>query len=446
MKLPRTGLSPNHGVHRIAVDVSAKPVRIWLPSIYNQPNRLACIEDAGDRFVDKGDPRTRGLGAEGPRDLTVDRERGEVYVKADSNHVYRLDDRTGEVRGVIDVARISPGTVLAAQLVPGQDGSLYVFTWNKGLWRLDHEGKPRNWDGLNTHSIPIDGMMNFQMRYLALKPYAPPEEIYLIANSDYLTKNPKDAGKFLSLNVLGQDGKTKRTAVWQCLNGAIPRLDAKGNIYLADLIKPPDRSYPEFFDGKLPPPPKQTTGGDLFWYSYTYGSIVKFPPSGGIIWHQKQLPKSCLGEPPAELLAKPRQTFKRHFSSEPHLTGEIQGALWTRFGYAPYSAHMSGNTSHCMCEGSGFDVDPFGRVFFPNLGQFRVEVIDTNNNPITTFGKYGNEDSGGSAAKVPKPEIPLAWPSYVAVSDRWAYVADTVNRRVVRVKLGAAAEASCAVP
>jgi hypothetical protein len=170
-----------------------------------------------------------------------------------------------------------------------------------------------------------------------------------------------------------------------------------------------------------------------------YGSILKFPPDGGIIWHQKDLPKSAVGEPPAALLAKPKVPFKRHYAYSPHLTGEVQGALWTRFGYAPYSAHMSGNTSHCMCEGSGFDVDPYGRVFFPNLGQFRVEVIDTNNNPITTFGRYGNEDSPGA-------RIPLAWPTYVVVSDRAAYVADTVNRRVVRVNLGFAADAACDVP
>jgi hypothetical protein len=281
---------------------------------------------------------------------------------------------------------------------------------------------------------------------MALRPYAPPDELYVIAQADYLTKNPKDNGKFLSLNVLTQDGKTKRTLIWQCLNGAIPRVDPKGNIYIADLVKPPDRSYPEFFDGKLPPPPKETDKGDLFWNSYMYGSIIKFPPEGGIIWHQKELPKSCLGQPPADLLAKPKEPFKRHFSSSPHLTGEIQGALWTRFGYAPYSAHMSGNTSHCMCEGSGFDVDPFGRVFFPNLGQFRIEVIDTNNNPILTFGKYGNEDSGGPNAKIKKPDIPLAWPVYVAVSDKYAYVADTVNRRVVRVKLAYAAEQTCKAP
>src|SRR6202011_2457066 len=108
-------------------------------------------------------------------------------------------------------------------------------------------------------------------------PYMPADEIYIIAQSDYLTKNPKDNGKFLTLNVIGQDGKTKRTVVWQCLNGAIPRLDAKGNIYLDDLVKPPDRSYPEFFDSKLAAPPKNCGGGDLYWNSYMYGSIIKFP-------------------------------------------------------------------------------------------------------------------------------------------------------------------------
>jgi hypothetical protein len=445
MTLPRTGWSPNAGVHRIAVDASAKPVRIWLPYIYNNPARLNCIEDAGDRFVDRGDPRSKDLWGEGPRDLTVDRTRGEVYVKANGFHgkYYRIDDATGAIKDTIDISRHQ---LYATQLVSAVDGNLYTFNFGKGLYRFDRQGKDLNWNQRPSNVIPIGGMMCFQIRHLALRPFAPPDELYIVAPSEYLTKNPKDAGKFVTLNVIGQDGETKRTVVWQCLNGAIPRLDARGNIYLADLVKPPERSYPEFFDGKLPPPPKQCVGGDLFWNSYMYGSIIKFPPEGGIIWHQKDLPKSCLGQPPADLLAKPKQPFKRHFSSDPHLTGELQGALWARFGYAPYSAHMSGNTSHCMCEGSGFDVDPLGRVFFPNLGQYRVEVIDTNNNPITTFGKYGNEDSGGPDARVKKPEIPLAWPVYVAVSDTYAYVADTVNRRVVRVKLGAMAEATCAIP
>ena len=117
-------------------------------------------------------------------------------------------------------------------------------------------------------------------------------------------------------------------------------------------------------------------------------------------------------------------------------------------------AAAGGSTSHCACESSGFDVDPFGRVFYPNLGQFRVEVVDTNNNPITLFGQYGNEDSVGQVSNLsqattglkPVPPIPLAWPTYVAVSETHAYVNDTVNRRLVRVKLAHAAEESCPVP
>jgi hypothetical protein len=57
VKLPRTGQSPNAGEHRIAVDASAKPIKIWLPSIYASPNRLHCYEDDGSKFVFKGDPR-----------------------------------------------------------------------------------------------------------------------------------------------------------------------------------------------------------------------------------------------------------------------------------------------------------------------------------------------------------------------------------------------------
>jgi len=448
IKLPRTGFNRS-GVHRIAMDASARPVRIWLPYIYQSPTGLYCFEDAGDKFVSKGDPRSQDLSGEGPRDLSVDRVRGEVYVRAGGfpGRHYRIDDETGQLKDESDLSFKRTG-LYGAALVPGTDGNLYVFGWasgaRKGLLRFAPDGKPLNWEGQNTNIVPFDGIRNFQNRGIALKPFAPPDELYLMVPGDYLSNNPKDVDRYVSLNVLGQDGKTKRTVIWQCFNGAVPRVDARGNLYIADMVKPPDRSFPEFFDGKLPLPPQKAETGDSFWYSHIYGSILKFPPEGGIIWYDKGLPKSAFGQPPAELLAKPKQPFKKHIAYTPHLTGEIQGALWTRFGYSPYSGRIIGNTSHCSCEGHGFDVDSFGRVFFPNAGQLRVEVVDTNNNPIMTFGKYGNEDSGGPNARVKTPDIPLAWPSYVAVSDRFAYVADTINRRVVRVKLGYATEASCA--
>lgn len=61
LALPRTGQSPNVGEHRIAVDATAKPVRIWVPSLYAHPNKLTCIEDTGTKFTSLGDPRDNAL-------------------------------------------------------------------------------------------------------------------------------------------------------------------------------------------------------------------------------------------------------------------------------------------------------------------------------------------------------------------------------------------------
>ncbi len=449
MALPKTGLSPNPGVHRIALDCSGKPVLIWVPNLPWSPYRqkLLCIEDASDEFAVRDDPRSQEPWAEGPRDLSLDRLRGELYVKVNYQKWYRIDEKTGEVKDLVDIGAKHNelrGGAMGTQLVPGPDGNLYTWSWSRGLWRFDHEGNTIDWQGQSTHHIDIGGMMCFQIRHLAFRR---PDELFVVPPPRHYAEGRKVDSRFTSLNVIGPDGKRKRTVVWQCLIGAIPRLDAKGNIYLADMVKPPERSYPEFFDGKLEPPTKSgPAAGDRFWTSYIYASIVKFPPTGGAIWYREELPPGALGQPPAELQAKPRVNVNAHIGYQRHSPAELQGALWYRFGYAPYSATSSTSTDTCMCEGSGFDVDPFGRVFFPNLGQFRVEVIDTNNNPITRFGKYGNQDSGGRDASVSKPDIPLAWPVYVVASDTHAYVADTVNRRVVAVKLTYAAEARCAVP
>ncbi|GAG21939.1 unnamed protein product, partial [marine sediment metagenome] len=248
-----------------------------------------------------------------------------------------------------------------------------------------------------------------------------------------------------TVDVFGSDGKPKRTAVWQCSHGSILRVDHKGNIYVADMVTPPGRAWPEFFDGKLTPAAKRgRQPADRKWLTYLYGSIVKFPPSGGAIWYGKSKgnSSSCVGKPSAEFLAKPTIKTGAHVSVGGG-KAELQGAEWYRFGFAPFSIH---NTSgNCSCEGGGFDVDMFGRVFYPNSGQFRVEVVDAANNMIGTFGKYGNQDSGGKDATVKKPEIPLAWPLTVVTSDTHAYVADTINRRMVKVKLGYQVEETCAV-
>jgi hypothetical protein len=472
LPLPAYKYAEENGVpHRIAVDCSAKPVRVWVPTIPYSNHRLLCIEDAGDKFADKGDPRPTEPYAEGPQDLSYDRLRGELYVKSNTQSWYRVEEKTGKV---LTNFRLSPlsnpncGTTVRADAA----GNLVSYSWSpaNGLRLYDRDAKPLNWPGQAGNHFPLSGVMNYSQRGLIIPG---PDELFIVPPADWRkgSSTGSEADEpATSLNVYGLDGKVKRTLIWQCIKGAVPRLDARGNIYLAEMVKPPDRCFPEFFDGKIKEPIKQTSEQtSSYYYSYMYGSIVKFPPSGGAIWYKDHLTAGVEGKPPEELLAKPKVPVRIHAGYSTQGKGELQGALWYRFGFAPYSCVMSSCMLTCMCEGGGFDVDPYGRSFYPNLGQFRVEVIDTNGNPITTFGKYGNQDDfrlqiadfglrneGGGGGEVrpanlqskisnPKSAIPLTWPQTVALSETHAYVADTLSRRVVKVKLAYAAEEHCEV-
>ncbi len=431
--------------HRISIDASAKPVRIYMPTVrYSRAPQLLAIEDAGGKFVMKGDPRDlKTPWAEGPRDISVDRVRGELYVKSHVEKWYRIDEKTGKLKGELRLGGMARAASMGTQLVPGPDGELFSYSWSyHGLRRFDHAGKPLNWPGQKSNLLPIPGLMCFQLRNLALSRM---DELFIVPPRIWKkgprASNPPTNDNTTSVNVMGPDGKIKRTVVWQCYKGDIIRLDSEGNIYLATMVKPKDRRWPEFFDGKVKPPPAKTGAHtDSYYYSYMYGSIVKFPPEGGAIWYRKDVSEGVEGKPPAELLAKPRVKLSAHDGYRTMIPAELQGALWYRFGFAPYTATSASCRLTCMCESGGFGVDGWGRVFFPNLGQFRVEAVDTGGNPITTFGKYGNQDSGGRGPKAKKPDIPLAWPLTVAVSDTHAYVADTVSRRVVKVRLAFAAE------
>jgi len=448
IELPKTGLSPNMGTHRIVGDFSGERPRLWMPGVpYGRgaARWLIAYDDDGKTFGEVKLKLRPGAWANGPRDLLVDRHRGELYVKAGVEHWYRFNEKTGKVVGSVKFRPSSGGPYMSchgANLGVDSKGNLITHCWgkNRGLMRWTRDGKALNWDGRKVNNTPWGGMMTFQLNYMTLFQ----DQIYII----------KPQAPYC-LRVLDMGLNEKRTVIWNLSKGSIPRLDARGNIYLATKIKPVDRDTPAFFDGKLGKVPDyfRNLGEGHYWYCYMYGSIVKFPPEGGAFVWSAQTPKNIKDLPDA-ILNKPAREF-RDFDRGyyPHKTGQVLGAEWVRFGFCPHSETYPAGTPVCMCEGAGFDVDPFGRVFFPNLGQFRVEVVDTNNNRITTFGHYGNRDSGSTRLNgdgkeeviVKTPAIPLAWPTYVAASDTHAYVNDTIGMRVVKVNLGCAAEATCQI-
>ena len=74
-----------------------------------------------------------------------------------------------------------------------------------------------------------------------------------------------------------KDGNLLGTVIWVLSDGAYgPRVDAAGNLYIADAVKPVGQPVPDFFKGKLPDAPIDRKANVVQQYMWMYGSIIKF--------------------------------------------------------------------------------------------------------------------------------------------------------------------------
>jgi len=168
-----------------------------------------------------------------------------------------------------------------------------------------------------------------------------------------------------------------------------------------------------------------------------YGSVIKFPPAGGAIWFPVQDKERDVyafdGE--AKLPAGVEKVKVEASLADivPVIPAELEGAEWYRYGCSYLLDMHPGHNRRCHCTATEFDVDDFGRVFYPDQGRFRVVVLDGAGNELLAFGQYGNQDSCG-------PDLAVNWFTGLGASDRYVYVADGGNHRVSRVKLTYAAD------
>ncbi len=414
----------------LAVDGTREPTVIWVGGRVDWKCRfLRRIEEKDGKFgrpqplLPTTDPSLTYGGF-----LTVDRQREEVYVHNMGSPGYgpvtwcvqsapwtRINGRTGEM---------SQLKVKAAEMAVGPEGCLYVHGGNK-LSRLDRDGKPRPFPGTGTHVLAQGNCKEKGATLSFLHGFG---GFCVDPRGNTYVMYPYPTGKYVSphslVDVYGPDGKLKKKGLIVAgSSDECVRVDPRGNIYLCSNIKAKEAIYPPEFRGKLPNAVKWEHG--VNWYGW-YGSIIKFPPTGGSNWGSKgQAHVSAWG----------------YGKSQP----KVENALWLHTGIFPTPCITPYQYFRCSCFGPRFDVDGFGRVFMPDAATFSVRVIDTNANPIARFGSYGNMDSAGPKSAIPEPAIPFAWPQYVAVSNEAVYVSDVINRRVVRVKLEYAAEETCPI-
>jgi hypothetical protein len=389
----------------LALDASAEPPVLWAASYQGSYAKYALlrIEDRGTFAapVDVGKDAGPSVGA--VTEISVDESRGRLFANGQV-----FDARTGE-RIALELPKLGgsgPTNTL------GRDGNYYAYHNypNAMVSRYGPDLKPLPFE----KSPKLEELGSPRLRGRGVAADA--------AGNVFVLWQKPDKEQTNALALFGPDGglknKTLIDADIRSLNSV--RVDAAGNIYLALGLRPGKDRLPPALLGKLPDgktDPDAVRG--VNFYPLLYGSIAKFGPDGGEI-------RPGAGGIPCNYA----------WGTET----EVKGARWIVPGASNVpSWRTKGTPDICLCESSRFDVDGFGRSFFPDAGLFRMGILDTNGNSIGWVGTYGNPDSGGA-------DVPLWWPHAVTVGDKAAFIADRLNRRVVRLELGYRAEGTVAIP
>ena len=416
------------GLPVVALDAGADPPRLWLASSEGQRQQIAPVIDRGEKLEKLPDLAKR-TGLAQPMFLAADEPRGRLYVTEFRNRQMAFDLKSGTM------SSLGKGGEPAVD----RDGFVYViegYPPRVFLHRLDPEGKPANYPGMDTNKLgPIDTAskgpnVGFRGHTLAAN-----GDIYILQMKFY------GHGRVV---VYSPAGKLKHEA----LVGHIPNgsgglaVGRDGSVYVSGNVKPAERIYPADFADVLPkeawvwwrrPRPAPWDRPYYNAYLYHWGSVLKFPPAGGSFWpaykENGQDGRAAMDIPQGAAVYK-----TGYLNAEVGVTG----ALWRFHGYGPVpSAALNWGDPSCTCMGPRFALDGFGRLFAPDVFRFAVNVLDAEGNLIARLGRYGNADDGG---------LSLAWAAYASCSGGKLFLSDMANRRVSVVALTAAGTAEAPVP
>ena len=376
------------------LDESGKSPVLWLAGRNGKRKKggesLIRIEDrdgklvvTGDRFLNRDRNAITFAGY-----MDVDREAELVYVTGNDGTIWRFHGETGKggplkIKGV-DVA-IGPG------------GN--VFTW----------GATSHWQGpVTRYSRDLKPVPLRSGKHTYGYLYGRAGRGYSVCGLDVDAKGrvfatwgsnnchvqgydadgkPIDVGRKLRINTPRGPQQVSAVVAGVRGYGGSLRVDRAGNLYILQQGVPKSFKPPAGFEK------------DDAWRR-AVGTIYKFPPTGGTFQHSRD-----------------RVT-------------EATGSTMKYPGCGPISRWRAAGA--CACTKPRFDVDDFGRIYIPNGITYTVSVRDNANNEIVRFGAYGNFDCQGKNSGEPKPVIPLGWPVSAGASDRFIYVGDTLNHRVVR--------------
>jgi len=451
----------------LALDLTGPAPRLWVWGCPSSTS-LALIEEREGRLKVVEDLAERGKLAAGfASHVEVDPEKDLVYVKQGAI-ILRYDGLTGAYNGPLGPdGRFSP--IEGAEFCVRRDGMLYLSGnsyigggWAGGWRRLNRDLTPAAWpDGAKEagyrtakrHPLPAwwgvqgscvtpDGRV--YANAMAARRFSSVFEMAADGKAgrcprmrDFFTPDPEGRRSTAAPGYIKAGYAGVLVGPLQDETGGV-KVDQQGNLYVGIRVLPPE--------DRLPPDLAELNRlGKRFAVPYdrTIGSVVKFKPEGGALWPRGiqpggyHKPVFFSGEPGIRVPEKFEAGLELGRATKLEKTF-LEGAVTAYPG-------LSGFSSSCRCRTPRFEVDDYGRVYIPDALSCAVRVYDNAGNRIMAFGGYGNHDSQGPRSKLPAPEVPLVCPMGVAVSFKHIYVADEINRRVVRVNPAYAAEETCAV-
>jgi hypothetical protein len=360
-------------------------------------DRGAELVITGDKFLNRDPSAITFVGY-----MDVDREAELVYVTRSGGTVWRYDGVTGEG---------GPLEIRAVDVAIGPRGDIYTFGTPGGfegpITRFTRDLKPSPLPSSQKNTFGyIYGRAGRGVSMCGMDVDAQ-GKVYATFGSNECHVRVYDAqGQLVDFPRTQKAVEKGATEVPVAISGVTGyggslRVDRAGNIYLLQGGLPPEFPFPPGFETDEA-------------FQHALGTIYKFPPSGGEV----------------------HSTFNKVKS--------VSGAVAEYAGCGPVSQWRA--VGSCVCTKPRFDVDDYGRLYIPNSITYSVSVRDNADNEIVRFGGYGNFDCQGPNSGQTQPEIPLGWAVTVGCSDKYIYVGDCLNHRVVRVDREFAAEAIVKTP
>jgi len=435
------------GFGLMALDPSATPPKLWVAGRVG----LAPVTDQGDKLA-LGASVVNHDGIKYPGFVTGDPVRNRIIYRemlTGRLPIRTLDLRTGNKAGFLN------GTDTALD----RDGNIYVMGnyGSNAMFRYTPVGKPLRFKATGSHKLDTGAWSSYGPN-IGLRGHC------VALNGDiYLIRSNKWTGGVVNrVDVFSPDGKKKTPDLIDGLGSGDCGIgvDAAGNVYVGINAKPKAQPLPAWLAGKVPPKAWDWWRFDrqgprkvpwAYPYQNTYlnhmGGVFKFGPEGGRIYGFSGKPRAKKGQPapPTPVLAEIKNApanATEYLSGNLKRAAKIVGARWRYGGIGPIPSFDFGwGDPGCICWNSRLAVDPYGRVYAPNVFRFCVEMLDTDGNRIARIGTYGNSDDGVGE----KPGIAFAWPACVDVAGGKVFVSDPSNRRIAVIGFEYADSAECAV-